>query len=135
MKRLLLIPLFCVGCASTSQNVQNSLPYLPTATSIASGLIVNLTVTDPEKKKEVYNYMYYWASLFRSLSGGETPDKVRELISLYAPSQSEWADVAIALSSVYASYYPEIKGDTKLGLQVLEALAQGCEKTAEKVIK
>jgi hypothetical protein len=138
MKRILIIALLGLtscGTIEPRQAIQDSLPYLPTATSIAAGLIVNLSVSDVEKRQEVYDYMYTWAVAVRSLSGGQAPtvDQFKEIIGKYAPSQAGWADVATALSSVYATYYPSIQGDPKLALQVLEAIAKGCEQTAEKV--
>lgn len=132
MKTNLLLSLLAIaitGCATLSDpKVQSSIA------SAATRLAINQFV-DTEDRKEVSNWLYYVASVVRSLSGGEAPsvESFNGAISQFTPDSKQWAGLASALSDLYADFYPSIKGDWKAALEVLEALATGCERAAKSM--
>ncbi len=123
------------GCATTQQDVHDSLPIITSATEIASGVVLQFAVKDTATRQEIAAQMYGVASAVRTLSGGAVPsvEQFKATILSFTPKYPHWVDLSASLSSVYATYFVQIKGDPKLALEVLEAIARGVENGAARM--
>jgi xanthosine utilization system XapX-like protein len=125
-----------VGCITTQTNlVQDALPAIPMAVSIAGTLALNLGVKDASQRQIISNQMYAVAVAIRSLAGGTapTPDSVKNAVSSFTGKDPSIDGVVNAIGSIWAAYYPSIKGDPSLALQFLEEIAKGSEQAAKNV--
>jgi len=121
------------GCASTQQFVTTD--NARTATSlVCSGILIEMK--DPVRQQAAAKYVYSVATAVRTLSGGNvpTPEELNTVIRQFTPASSNWAFIAQAIGAVWANYYPQVKGNPKLALQYLEAIASGCETAARPFI-
>jgi hypothetical protein len=128
---LCIVVLALAACTSLQPVVSTSIPTITAATEAAVGLA--LRHQNPSEK--TLNYVYSVASAIRSLSGGEAAPTVAELnqaLKAWTGGQdtSLFSSIGLAISALYASYYPQIEGNPKLALQVLEAIAAGVENGA-----
>jgi hypothetical protein len=137
-KLLLLIPILLTSCVTTQQQlVQDALPAVPTAVSVAGTIALNLGVKDAAQRQSIANQMYAVAVAIRSLSSGAGPDPAsfNAALKSFTGHDSQMDGVISAVGSLWSAYFPSVQGDPKLALDILEALAQGAEKTAENVLK
>ena len=131
--------LMLCGCASTQKSseeaVRDSLPAISTIVYGVTMIVLDVALT-PEERKVVSNDMYAWAKGFRSLCTGVAPsvDVVKDMLSTFGPTTNKKAKIGEQVAMFYASFYPSIKGNGKLALDVLEAVAHGCELAAGKVL-
>lgn len=133
----LLLCICLVGCVTTPrQTLEDSLPFIPGATSLASGIVIKFALTNAAEQREVADSMYAVAHGVRSLMNGTVPSttELRATITQFAPSAAHWADLSTSLGSIYSGFYGKIDGDPKLAMQVLEAIARGCELAASQII-
>ncbi len=118
---------------NTQTAIQDSIPYLEPAVAIACGSALQFAVTDADRK-EIANEIDGIAKAVRTLSTGVAPtvDQLKSVIDLWAPKQDKYAELSIALGALYAGVYPQLikNPNPQLALQVLEAIAKGCEDAA-----
>lgn len=131
-----LLAFVLFGCATTPREiVQDALPAIPTAVSVAGTLALNLGVKDADQRKALSAQMYAVAVAVRSLSGGSapTPEQVGAAVASFTGKNVALDGVVKAVGSIWRAYFPSIQGDPKLALQILEAIAQGAEQCAKNV--
>lgn len=63
-----------------------------------------------------------------------SPAQLDAAIKQFTPGSDKWEFIAQAISTVWANYYPQVKGNPKLALSYLEAIASGCEDAARPFI-
>lgn len=102
------------------------------ATAIACSNTLNFAVSNADRV-EVANYIYGIAHGIRTLSGGKvpTPDELKQTVNLFTPNASRWVYLGTSISSVYGGIYAQVKGNPKVALDYLEAIAAGCEDAVE----
>ena len=104
----------------------------PTNVRIATALIcsntLNFAVKDTDRV-QVANYIYSVAHGIRTLSTGAVPSPtdLAATVSLFTTQGAKWTSLGTSISSVYGGIYANIKGNPKLCLEYLEAIASGCE--------
>ena len=127
------LSILCViltGCA-TFQSIAT-----PGNVRIAAALVcantLNFAVSDADRV-EVANYLYAVAHGIRTLSGGKvpTPDELKATVSQFTAKSGRWVSLGVSISQVYGGIFAQIKGNPKIALDYLEALAAGCEDAAE----
>lgn len=128
---LILLPVLFNGCATTP-----SVSFITTVSAQANTVALNLALNNPAERKQIASYEFAAASAARSLSGGQvlTPDEFNEYVSSFFPEAATYADLAVVITGVYSTYYPQIQGDPKLALDVLEAIATGVEQSAKAIM-
>lgn len=112
----------------------------PANARIAASLVCTNTLTfavNSEDQAEVANYIYSVAQAVRTLSGGKVPtrDELQRTINLFTPGAGKWATLSTNIAGIYGGVFIQIKGDPKLALEYLEALAAGCEDAAQPFLK
>lgn len=134
-----VLPLFFLtGCATgpvtgeqVTSTVEKAVPYIRPAAALVCSSVLNLAVSDSDRVEKA-NYIYAVAKAVNSLAGGQVPtkDQLESTIKLWAPDKAHWASLANSIASVYGGVYSQVKGNPKLALEVLEAIAAGCEDAA-----
>jgi len=116
---------------SSATPVDKYLPAIRSAASLVSSAVLNIAVSDSDRIGKA-NYIYAVAKATRTLAGGSVPSQadLRSTIELWVPDKQHWSALATSLSFLYGGVYAQVKGDPKLALQVLEALAGGAEDAA-----
>ena len=101
------------------------------ATAIVCSNTLNFAVNEKDRT-EVANYIYSVAHGVRTLTAGRvpSPEELKATIELFTPDASRWVFLGTSISSVYGGIHSQIKGDPKLALEYLEAIASGCEDAA-----
>lgn len=126
------------SCSSfSSGDVNKSLPYLrPSASAIGVGLI--LVTKANESKSERANWLMTVATIVHPFSS-ETPptaERLREALMFVAPqSTDDLVQVAVSISSLYASVRERFGPDTKSILAAMEQIALGLEDSAAPYLK
>jgi hypothetical protein len=147
MKKLLnLIPYFLalvvIGCSTpsngviqTQADVTAALPYIRPGAAVACSAVLALAVSNQDRA-DVAGDIYAIGSVIYSLSGGQsvTPAQLQAAIAQVAPKSPEFGILATTIEGIYAGLYPQITGDPKLALQVLNDLAGGCDDAASAYI-
>lgn len=138
MKKLLLpialAGLLFTGCETIS--VHDSVPFIAPVTKAVTIAAINFTLDNEEDRREVADQMYAIAAGVRSLSGGEipSPEAVNHAITSFGGSKSRYADLAQAVSGIYATYFKKLDGNAQEAFEVLEAIARGCEEAAAQIL-
>lgn len=124
------------GCANeTVSNYVN-----PGNARIATALVCSNTLTfavSDTDRAQVADYIYSIAKGIRTLSGGKVPTTgdVEHAVGLFSPGNSKrWASLGTSIAGVYGGVFAQIKGNPKLALEYLEAIAGGCEDAAAQFV-
>lgn len=117
------------GCATVREYTTPENARTAAALLCANTLRLALT---PEDRVQTANYIYATAHAVRTLSGGNvpTPAEFEAAIRVFTPNASKWTELANNLAAIYGALYPRIKGNSKVALDYLEAVAAGCEDAA-----
>ena len=151
MKHLLpfiLIPLLVTGCATTNtggsdtggttpkQAVENALPYIAPAVTLTCTVVLEQAVSaeDRADKARMINHV---ATIVESLTRGSTPtpEQLQKALTDYLPvEKTHWTKYVVALKDIYAAQFAKIGSDTKLGVDVLNAIAKGCKTATDEYV-
>lgn len=117
------------------QGVEQAIPFVRPAAALTCGAVLSLAVSDDDRVAKA-NQIYGIAKAMRTLMGGAvpTPSDLAAVIEQWAPDKVHWSNLATSISSIYGGLYAQVKGDPKLAMQVLEALAAGAEDGASGFI-
>jgi hypothetical protein len=151
MKHLLpfiLIPLLVTGCATTNtggsdaggttpkQAVENALPYIAPAVTLTCTVVLEQAVSaeDRADKAKMINHV---ATIVESLTRGSTPtpEQLQKALTDYLPvEKTHWTKYVVTLKDIYAAQFAKIGSDTKLGVDVLNAIAKGCKTATDEYV-
>jgi predicted thioredoxin/glutaredoxin len=140
MKQLLplvLIPFVMAGCATTgadgkidaAQTVENALPYIAPAVTLTCTVVLDqaLSPTDRVDKAKMINHV---AAIVEGLTAGTTPtpEQLQKALTDYLPvEKTHWVNYVTSIKDLYAAQFSKINGNTKLTIDVLNAIAKGCK--------
>lgn len=147
MKNILpfvLIPLLVAGCATTgtdgrvdpAQTVENALPYIAPAVTLTCTVVLDQALSESdriEKAKMINNV----ATIVESLTRGATPtpDQLQKALTDYLPvEKTHWAKYVVAIKDLYTTQFNKVGGNTKLAVDVLNAIAKGCKDATESYV-
>lgn len=151
MKQILpfiLIPLLIAGCATNNgsngstdvggttpkQAVENALPYIAPAVTLACTVVLEQAVSSndrTEKAKMINNV----ATIVEGLTRGSTPtpDQLQKALTDYLPQdKTHWVKYVTVVKDIYAAQFAKLDGDAKLGIDVLNAIAKGCKTATDE---
>jgi hypothetical protein len=86
-----------------------------------------------EKAKMINNV----ATIVEGLTRGSTPtpDQLQKALSDYLPvEKTHWAKYVVAIKDLYATQFNKVGGNTKLAVDVLNAIAKGCKDATESYV-
>ena len=145
----ILIPFLVTGCATNNtggdanvggttpkQAVENALPYIAPAVTLACTVVLEQAVSGDdrvEKAKMINNV----ATIVESLTNGNTPtpDQLQKALTDYLPQEkTHWAKYIVVVKDIYAAQFTKLNGDAKLGVDVLNAIAKGCKTATEQYV-
>jgi hypothetical protein len=136
MKKLaVLCPLIAVlwlqGCATQDIKTYATPANVRIATALVCSNTLNFAVKDSDRAL-IANYIYSVAHGIRTLATGKvpSPDELKATVSLFSPGAGKWATLGTSISSIYGGIFAQVKGNPKLVLEYLEAIAAGCEDAA-----
>lgn len=131
MKKLLFISIITLAGCSTP-DIGNISAITDTATKLA----LEFGVNNPDQRVDIANYLYSGALALRSLMGGTplTESDFQNNISKWFPETETYQDIALSISKLYSAFFPEIGGDTKKYMSILESIAEGLESAAKSII-
>jgi len=112
--------------------VQDYLPYIEPSVAIAASAVFSIAVSGQDRVKKAQT-VYNVADVVEALSKGLalTPEQFEVLLGEGVPRKEQWASFAVSISSVYASVYYRVGGNTKVALDTLAAIASGLKKSAK----
>lgn len=124
------------GCATSSFQASDALPFVRPAVSLACTGVLNLAL-DGQDRIDKANMVYAVAKAVRTLSGGTvpTPSDLAKVIDLWMPDKSHWSKLSTTISGVYSGAFSKLQGNPLLAVQILEQIAQGCEDSAGAITK
>lgn len=145
---ILALPLLITGCATTGggsdvggttpkQAVENALPYIAPAVTLACTVVLEQAVS-PEDRAEKGKMINNVATIVEGLTRGATPtpDQLQKALTDYLPAEkTHWAKYVVALKDIYAAQFTKLDGDAKLGVDVLNAIAKGCKTATEEYVQ
>ena len=145
----ILIPFLVAGCATTNtgdnanvgsttpkQAVENALPYIAPAVTLACTVVLEQAVSGDdrvEKAKMINNV----ATIVEGLTNGNTPtpDQLQKALTDYLPKdKTHWAKYVVVVKDIYAAQFAKLNGDAKLGVDVLNAIAKGCKTATDEYV-
>jgi len=145
----ILIPFLITGCATNNtggdanvggttpkQAVENALPYIAPAVTLACTVVLEQAVSGDdrvEKAKMINNV----ATIVESLTNGNTPtpDQLQKALTDYLPQdKTHWAKYVVVVKDIYAAQFAKLNGDAKLGVDVLNAIAKGCKTATDEYV-
>ena len=140
----ILIPLLVAGCVTTgpdnkvdpAQTVENALPYIAPAVTLTCTIVLDQAVSGSdrvEKAKMINNV----ATIVEGLTRGAapTPDQLQKALSDYLPvEKTHWAKYVVTIKDLYATQFNKVGGNTKLAVDVLNAIAKGCKDATESYV-
>lgn len=148
---LTLIPFLLVGCATNNTNngsndvggttpkqaVENALPYIAPAVTLACTVVLEQAVSadDRVEKAKMINHV---ATIVESLTRGSTPtpDQLQKALMDYLPAEkTHWAKYITVVKDIYAAQFAKLDGDAKLGVDVLNAIAKGCKTATDEYVE
>lgn len=132
-----ILSLALCSCATTDMRngVADALPYIAPASELATGAILQFSEKDITIRRELAVQLRNVAGVVRTLATGDAPtvEQFHEAITSLTPTYPHWLDMTTSLTSVYAGFFPKIKGDPKLAIDVLAAIAEGVENAASRI--
>jgi hypothetical protein len=145
----ILIPFLITGCVTNNtggdanvggttpkQAVENALPYIAPAVTLACTVVLEQAVSGDdrvEKAKMINNV----ATIVESLTNGNTPtpDQLQKALTDYLPQdKTHWAKYVVVVKDIYAAQFAKLNGDAKLGVDVLNAIAKGCKTATDEYV-
>lgn len=154
MKNILpfvLIPFLIAGCATNNggnggsdvggttpkQAVENALPYIAPAVTLACTVVLEQAVSadDRVEKAKMINHV---ATIVEGLTRGATPtpDQLQKALLDYLPAEkTHWAKYITVVKDIYAAQFVKLDGDAKLGIDVLNAIAKGCKTATDEYVQ
>lgn len=146
MKNLLpfvLVPVLLVGCATNDggqgssdvggttpkQAVENALPYISPAVTLACTVVLEQAVSANDRVEKA-NMINHVATVVEGLTRGATPtpEQLQKALTDYLPAEkTHWAKYITVVKDIYAAQFVKLGGDAKLGVDVLNAIAKGCK--------
>jgi predicted thioredoxin/glutaredoxin len=148
MKQLLplvLIPFVMAGCATTgtdgkidaAQTVENALPYITPAVTLTCTVVLDqaLSPTDRVDKAKMINHV---AAIVEGLTAGTTPtpEQLQKALTDYLPVEKmHWVNYVTSIKDLYAAQFSKINGNTKLTIDVLNAIAKGCKNATANYVE
>ena len=148
MKQLLslaLIPFFIIGCATTdtnsridaAQTVQNALPYIAPAVTLTCTVVLDqaLSPSDRVEKAKMINHV---AAIVESLTAGSapTPAQLQKALTDYLPvEKTHWVNYVTSIKDLYAAQFVKLDGNTKLAVDILNAIAKGCKDATSNYVE
>lgn len=154
MKQILpfiLIPILLAGCATNNggnggsdvggttpkQAVENALPYIAPAVTLACTVVLEQAVSadDRVEKAKMINHV---ATIVEGLTRGTTPtpDQLQKALLDYLPAEkTHWAKYISVVKDIYAAQFAKLDGDAKLGIDVLNAIAKGCKTATDQYVQ
>ena len=147
MKNLLpfiLVPFLVVGCATTdtgkidpAQTTENALPYIAPAVTLTCTIVLDkaLSPADRAEKAKMINHV---ATIVESLTKGTapTPEQLQKALTDYLPAEkTHWVNYITSIKDLYATQFNKIGGNTKLAIDVLNAIAKGCKDATSSYVE
>ena len=153
MKNILpfiLIPFLVAGCATNNggsggsevggttpkQAVENALPYIAPAVTLACTVVLEQALT-PEDRVEKAKMINHVAVIVESLTSGNTPtpDQLQKALTDYLPQdKTHWVKYVSVVKDIYATQFTKLGSDAKLGVDVLNAIAKGCKDATQDYV-
>lgn len=146
----ILVPFLLVGCVTNNggnggsdvggttpkQAVENALPYIAPAVTLACTVVLEQAVSseDRAEKAKMINHV---ATIVEALTNGATPtpDQLQKALTDYLPiEKTHWTKYVVALKDIYAAQFSKLNGDAKLGVDVLNAIAKGCKTATDEYV-
>jgi len=134
---LIFVPILIAGCATTgtdnkidpAQTVENALPYIAPAVTLTCTVVLDQAVSgsDRVEKAKMINHV---ASIVESLTKGAapTPEQLQKALSDYLPvEKTHWVNYVTSIKDLYTVQFNKVGGNTKLAIDVLNAIAKGCK--------
>ena len=118
-----------VGGTTPKQAVENALPYIAPAVTLACTVVLEQAVS-PEDRVEKAKMINQVATIVEGLTRGTTPtpDQLQKALLDYLPAdKTHWANYIVVVTDIYAAQFAKLDGDAKLGVDVLNAIAKGCK--------
>lgn len=118
-----------VGGTTPKQAVENALPYIAPAVTLACTVVLEQAVS-PEDRVEKARMINQVATIVEGLTRGTTPtpDQLQKALLDYLPAEkTHWAKYIVVVKDIYAAQFAKLDGDAKLGVDVLNAIAKGCK--------
>ena len=118
-----------VGGTTPKQAVENALPYIAPAVTLACTVVLEQAVS-PEDRVEKAKMINHVATIVEGLTRGATPtpDQLQKALLDYLPAEkTHWAKYIVVVKDIYAAQFAKLDGDAKLGVDVLNAIAKGCK--------
>ena len=118
-----------VGGTTPKQAVENALPYIAPAVTLACTVVLEQAVS-PEDRVEKAKMINQVATIVEGLTRGTTPspDQLQKALLDYLPAEkTHWAKYITVVKDIYAAQFAKLDGDAKLGVDVLNAIAKGCK--------
>jgi hypothetical protein len=148
MKQLLtlaLIPFFIVGCATTgtnskidaAQTVQNALPYIAPAVTLTCTVVLDQAIS-PSDRVEKARMINHVAAIVESLTGGAapTPAQLQKALTDYLPvEKTHWVNYVTSIKDLYTAQFVKLDGNTKLAVDILNAIAKGCKDATSNYVE
>ena len=143
---IVILPFLIAGCATTGgggsdvggttpkQAVENALPYIAPAVTLACTVVLEQAVS-PEDRAEKGKMINNVATIVEGLTRGATPtpDQLQKALTDYLPqNKTHWVKYVVALKDIYAAQFTKLNGDAKLGADVLNAIAKGCKTATDE---
>lgn len=140
---LLALPFLIAGCSTTNtggqdttgttttaaDGVKAALPYIAPAVTLACTVVLEQALS-PEDRAEKAKMINHVATVVESLTRGSTPtpDQLKNALTDYLPQEkTHWVVYVNAVKDIYAQQFARLGGDSKLAVDVLNAIAKGCK--------
>lgn len=125
--------------STATTGIEAALPLIRTGAAVATGVVLDFTVSQSSTRTRLANEMYAAASAIYSLSGGAfpSPSQLQSTVTAFGGSQVDagYAQFASGISSLYAMYYPQLStGNAKTAADLLNALAGGIEDATQSYV-
>jgi hypothetical protein len=141
---LALIPLIVAGCATTggnysndpSQAVENALPYIAPAVTLTCTVVLDQALSENDRAEKA-RMIYHAADIVEGLTKGTTPtpDQLQKALADYLPQdKTHWVKYVVAIKDLYATQFAKVNGNSKLAVDVLNAIAKGCKDATESYV-
>lgn len=126
-----------VGGTTPKQAVENALPYIAPAVTLACTVVLEQAVSadDRAEKARMINHV---ATIVEGLTSGTTPtpDQLQKALLDYLPAEkTHWAKYISVVKDIYAAQFAKLNGDAKLGVDVLNAIAKGCKTATDEYVQ
>jgi hypothetical protein len=127
--------LMLVGCVTTpsgqvdaTASVENAIPYIAPAVTLTCTVVLDQAVSgsDRVEKAKMINHV---STIVESLTRGTapTPDQLQKALLDYLPAEkTHWVNYVTSIKDLYAAQFVKVGGNTKLAIDVLNAIAKGC---------